>query len=119
MSAIEDRIQQLHEFLQALDPGASQYVVRTETTGTGVVQCSIVREEIVQEWTFTEDAYPFNDPPENEGDPSYNLLGNWSLTGELPLDGHVVLVEGLDDCAGDPDAISPDFHVVKIGKVVG
>lgn len=38
MSAIEDRIQRLHEFLQALDPGASQYVVRTEPTGTGVVQ---------------------------------------------------------------------------------
>ncbi len=60
-----------------------------------------------------------NDPPENEGDPSYNLLGNWSLTGEMPTEGHGVLVEDMDSCEGDPGEIGLDFRVVKVGKVVG
>lgn len=68
---------------------------------------------------FPSTAYPFNDPPENEGDPSYNLLGNWSLTGELPTEGHVVVVEDMDSCAGGLDEVAPDYVVVKIGKRVG
>lgn len=69
--------------------------------------------------SFAGDAYPFNNPPEDEGDPSYNLLGNWSLTGEMPTEGHVVLVEDMDSCEGDPGEIGLDFRVVKVGKVVG